>query len=258
MSTSRISKKSKKSILTRSRIRNRNRNHSKMKHSKHNRCSYNNSSYQVYEIPNFLTASECDLLIQIATLKGLAQSEVFELGATNDQVTIKKDHRNSETVWLVKNDDIVERIAKRVAERTNTHINLQEDMQCVHYGKGGVFKEHHDSYTDEELVQVIQNGNRQRFGTFLIYLNDNYTGGETIFPLLPKKIKPKKGKAIYFKNIDDNHTIIPESLHIGSTIKSGEKWIANIWIGIDVDVPECDVTCDVTCDVNCDVDCDVT
>ena len=190
-------------------------------------------SYKVNEIQNFLTHEECDLIIQIATLKGLSASEVFELGATESE-TIDINHRNSETVWLVKNNDIVERIAKRISELTNTSIDLQEDMQCVHYNPGGVFKEHHDAYTDEELVEIIGQGDRQRYSTFLIYLNDGYTGGETLFPRIRKKIVPEKGKAIYFKNIDSKNVIIPESLHVGSRVKTGEKWVANIWIGVDV------------------------
>ena len=190
-------------------------------------------SYKVNEIQNFLTPEECDLIIQIATLKGLSASEVFELGATESE-TIDINHRNSETVWLVKNNDIVERIAKRISELTNTSIDLQEDMQCVHYNPGGIFKEHHDAYTDEELVEIIGQGDRQRYSTFLIYLNDGYTGGETLFPRIRKKIVPEKGKAIYFKNIDAKNVIIPESLHVGSRVKTGEKWVANIWIGVDV------------------------
>jgi len=161
---------------------------------------------------------------------------VFEINEEDDsKESINKAHRNSQTAWLKKNGDIVERIAKRISELTNTPIELQEDLQCVRYQKGGIFKEHFDAYTNEELPAIYKQGNRQRFSTFLIYLNDDFTGGETTFPKLKKTVIPEKGKAIYFKNIDANHVIIPESLHKGSRLKSGEKWIANIWI--DVEAP---------------------
>ncbi len=207
----------------------------KVKRKSHRRAK---TPYTVHEIPHFLTNDECDKIIQIATLKGLTTSEVFEKNELTSTETINKAHRNSETAWLKKNNDIVERIAARIAEITNTSIDLQEDLQCVRYQKGGIFKEHYDAYSEDELCVIYEQGNRQRFSTFLIYLNDGYSGGETTFPKIKKTVIPEKGKAIYFKNINDSHVIIPESLHKGSRIKSGEKWIANIWI--DVDPPEQD------------------
>lgn len=199
------------------------------------------SSYTVHEIPHFLSNEECDKLIQISILKGLETSEVLNFDTTDVSESIDKTHRNSETAWLIKNNDIVESISKRISELTNTPIELQEDMQCVRYQKGGIFKEHYDAYSKEELVSIYKQGNRQRFSTFLIYLNDEYTGGETAFPKLKKTVIPEKGKAIYFKNINSKQEIIPESLHKGSRIKSGEKWIANIWIDVDRLIDEDDI-----------------
>jgi prolyl 4-hydroxylase len=63
----------------------------------------------------------------------------------------------------------------------------------------------------------------------MIYLNDDYSGGETEFPLINKTIYPKTGKAILFKNSDENDYIIFQSLHRGNPIIHGNKWICNIW-----------------------------
>lgn len=225
--------------------RNRRKSHLRSNISKSNTTykSKSSSSYTVHEIPHFLSNEECDKLIQISILKGLETSEVVNFDSNELSESINKAHRNSETAWLKKNNDIVERIAKRISELTNTPLELQEDLQCVRYQKGGIFKEHYDAYSEEELVSIYKQGNRQRFSTFLIYLNDDYTGGETAFPKIKKTVIPEKGKAIYFKNIDSKNEIIPESLHKGSRIKSGEKWIANIWIDLETpsDVQDQDI-----------------
>jgi prolyl 4-hydroxylase len=66
----------------------------------------------------------------------------------------------------------------------------------------------------------------------LIYLNDDFEGGETDFILANRTIIPKKGKAILFYNVDINLTLIPESVHVGRKVRNGTKWIANKWIRV--------------------------
>jgi prolyl 4-hydroxylase len=69
--------------------------------------------------------------------------------------------------------------------------------------------------------------------TILVYLNDNFKGGETSFPMLDKKIKPEKGKAVIFYNTDTNGTILRKSKHAGIPVIEGEKWICNKWIHLN-------------------------
>ena len=107
-------------------------------------------------------------------------------------------------------------------------------MQVVNYQKGGFFKPHYDACEGAKEFCHRMNGNiGPRYLTVLFYLNDNFDGGETVFPKINKTIKPKKGKAIIFKNVDDNGVVINQSLHGGEPILSGEKWIANKWIHIN-------------------------
>lgn len=176
-------------------------------------------SYNVIEIPDFLTHEECDLLIQISKTVGLEKS------LTVDGLNLK--HRTSDTVWLKDNDDIVQQISKKVSVLTNTPITHQELIQVVHYNTGGKFKPHYDA------DNTSSNGTSDRLSTFLIYLNDGYKGGDTTFPVINKSIVPKKGKAIYFYNLDKkNNKLIYEALHQGSPVTEGEKWIANKWIHV--------------------------
>lgn len=76
----------------------------------------------------------------------------------------------------------------------------------------------------------MNQNNGPRYLTVLFYLNDNFDGGETIFPKINKLVKPEKGKAVIFQNVNNNGVIITQALHGGKPVKNGEKWIANKWI----------------------------
>ena len=65
----------------------------------------------------------------------------------------------------------------------------------------------------------------------ILYLNDDYRGGSTFFPHLLRRIRPEKGKALYFHNLrPEAGDWDPLALHTGQRVRSGEKWISNQWI----------------------------
>jgi len=63
-----------------------------------------------------------------------------------------------------------------------------------------------------------------------MYLNDNYTGGETHFKNINKTFKLEKGDALFFSSLNYNNEITNLSMHEGKPVKSGEKWVCNLWI----------------------------
>lgn len=59
----------------------------------------------------------------------------------------------------------------------------------------------------------------KRYYGFHVYLNDNYEGGEVVFPLLDLKIKPNAGDLFFFRsNV--------EFPHYSKKVINGEKWMA--------------------------------
>ena len=106
-----------------------------------------------------------------------------------------------------------------------------EQLQVVRYEKGQQYKAHWDAcYEDHKCVEFMKQGG-QRYATFLLYLNDDFTGGETHFPLRNKKIIPEKGKAALFFNLDENNIDkLENSKHAGLPPTSGIKWMCNVWI----------------------------
>jgi prolyl 4-hydroxylase len=141
--------------------------------------------------------------------------------------------RKSKTAWLNKNDPVVKKIIMRVCSLTNTPFENAEKLQVVKYDKDGYYNEHFDTVTnnktENEKFFLNQGGNR--IITMLIYLNDDFTEGETRFILLNKKIKPPKYSGILFYTLDKKmEKCHPKSYHAGLPIKSGNKYIANVWI----------------------------
>lgn len=184
--------------------------------------------YRIHEFNGFLTPEECDELIQFSMVKGLEPSHVY--AADSDVVDTKT--RVSEQVWVKdKESELVARISDRVSDITGYPISHQEDLQVVHYGIGGRFTPHYDPCVLSKDECVRMNGDAGgRVFTFLIYLNDDCKGGETVFPRANIRVKPEKGKAILFRNLNEDGNLIKKAEHGGEIVTEGEKWICNKWI----------------------------
>lgn len=186
--------------------------------------------YAVMEIENFLTADVCDHIIATAKQKGVVDSTIIDDRGTR---VLDLFTRKSKQTWLTDAEsEEVRNISERVSMITDMPKSHQEDMQVVAYPPGGYYNTHFDASFHPDVIPNMNRGCGPRLYTFLIYLNDDFDGGETDFPEIGVTITPKKGKAILFQNIDANQDLIPESMHAGCPVKHGTKWIANKWVRI--------------------------
>jgi prolyl 4-hydroxylase len=65
----------------------------------------------------------------------------------------------------------------------------------------------------------------------IIYLNEEYDGGVTVFPRIRRRVKPELGKAVLFQNLtEDGKSWDRNALHQAESVASGEKWLSNQWI----------------------------
>lgn len=144
---------------------------------------------------------------------------------------IYKNIRNSKQHWISKYDPLVKPIFEQVSRMFQIPIENAEDLQVVRYLPDQYYNEHHDACCDmnDKCNEFVRKGGQRKL-TVLIYLNNEFTEGNTYFKNLNLKLKPSPGSAIVFfplaKNSSKCH---PLSLHAGLPVKSGEKWIANIW-----------------------------
>lgn len=186
------------------------------------------STYDVLEMENFLTFEECDKIIRLSE-PILEESMVFK----NNDNEYDKSFRISHQTWLNDyNDPVVKKISLKTSELVKKPVENQELLQVVKYNPGGFFKGHYDPCFGSDCESMEINGG-PRLATLIIYLNDDFEGGETYFPIINKIIKPKKGKAVLFYNTDEKGNLIYESFHSGNKITNGVKWICNKWVRIN-------------------------
>ena len=186
---------------------------------------YDNAPSQFREpkvYPNFITKEDANYILDIAE-HNYSESTIVK-GNINEI-------RKSQTYWLSKDDPVAAKIIKNVCKIDGHNIEQAEDIQVVKYEPNGFYREHHDSCcdNDDRCKEFIKDGNR--LVTMLIYLNDDFQGGETRFPNLDKGFKPKKYSGLLFYPMNkDGDKCHENSLHAGMPITKGEKYIANIWI----------------------------
>jgi len=172
---------------------------------------------------NLITEDERDHIIKIARDK-LKTSTVAE----DVDKRVDNKVRVSETAFLShKNDPIVERVMRRCLKNCDRPLCNCESLQVVRYKPGGFYIPHQDAFTGDYGSKHTKNNRKY---TFLVALNDDYEGGETEFPNLNKKYKLEAGDVLKFNNLDNYGFVTGKALHGGNPVKSGEKWICNIWV----------------------------
>ncbi len=137
------------------------------------------------------------------------------------QKTVNENIRKSETAWLSTEDPVVRNVVERCVQRIDRPIENCEHLQVLRYEPGGHYKPHQDAFFDEKNVRLY---------TFILALNDEYEGGETVFPNLKEKYKLKAGDALFFNTLDNYGFDTSKALHGGEPVKNGEKWICNLWV----------------------------
>ena len=142
-----------------------------------------------------------------------------------------KDHRVAQGKWIFdENDMFVERYKLLVCALTGIPISHQEAPHLVMYDVGGKYDAHHDFFhPNTDYYEGHTKVGGQRVVSTLLYLNDNFTGGETAFPKRDIIVKPKTGRILAWRNITLNSELDYNSLHAGKPVISGKKFVLIIW-----------------------------
>jgi hypothetical protein len=164
---------------------------------------------QIFLIENFLSNEECDHYIE------LTQDKVFEEAKINmrGRQLMNKGVRNNDRL-MIFDKDLAETLFKKAVEflplihQDYKILDFNEMLRIYKYSPGQQFKMHHDG-------SYIRNEKEKSFYTFMVYLNDDFEGGETEFEHL-FEVAPKKGSALVFY-----HPL----RHEGKTLISGEKYV---------------------------------
>lgn len=118
----------------------------------------------------------------------------------------------------------------KISAVTSIPAPHMEPPQIFHYAVGQEIKAHHDFLFDG-AHSYGKDGkySGDRLATFLMYLNEDYEGGDLEFPRGGYSYKGKIGDGIFFASQRDGKPD-PMSLHAARPVISGEKYILSQWI----------------------------
>jgi hypothetical protein len=190
---------------------------------------------QVFEAPRlaiverFASPSECAWMIGLARPR-VARATVFDrkLGcATYDEA-----RTNSAVLFNIIETDLVLLVLRaRIAATCGVPTNALEETNVLHYAQGEEFRAHYDFLDTRHpgfKRELLDQG--QRSLTFLVYLNDDFVGGETSFPNLGWSFRGRTGDALLLANVDRSGAPDSKTLHAGLAPSQGEKWLLSQWI----------------------------
>lgn len=139
-----------------------------------------------------------------------------------------KDYRKSLVTLVDEEDSIIKKVKKKIAKSFGLDGKGMEKMQLQKYPEGGYYKEHFDAKSEDHYQK--DKSFSQRKYSIIIYLNDDFIGGETVFPKKNISVKPLQGRLLLFSNmLNETNYVHPFSSHLSNKIVKGEKWILSTW-----------------------------
>jgi hypothetical protein len=188
-----------------------------------------NPSPLVRVFPEFVTDSVCDWLIEQAR-PNLKRALIYDPVGGKDIA----DHMrtNSAAGFDLMHADLVQiAVQTRMSAATGVSIHNFEGPTILHYAPGEQITNHYD-FVNPRIpnyqAEIEKRG--QRIITFLVYLNDDYEGGETDFPELGLRYHGAKGNGIFFTNALPNGEPDLRMVHAGLPPKDNEKWLVSQFI----------------------------
>jgi predicted 2-oxoglutarate/Fe(II)-dependent dioxygenase YbiX len=186
--------------------------------------------------PQVLTQEAIQELLNHAKQSSTTDLSVFDPDKTNE---------TGETSWIVdkgirdtqiiefgdlypKIEDLFKNLVRNIINPFyNVEVRDSEVPQLLKYNVGG----HYAPHIDGRSIWVAPNGDKIwrrstcRDLSIVLFLNDEFEGGEFVFPDLHIQVKPKPGLLVCFPS-DQNY------LHGVNSVKSGERYSIVSWARI--------------------------
>lgn len=169
----------------------------------------NHLNDKIFTISNVLTPEECERYINMTEQMGYAEAPV----TTSRGPKMIPDFRNNERV-MYDTPELAEEIWQKLKDyipnyrNTNKQaVGLNERLRFYKYHPGQEFKEHMDG-------RYRRNQYESSLMTLLIYLNGDFTGGETTFR--DATVVPETGLGLIFQH---------KVLHAGAPVIDGIKYV---------------------------------
>ena len=185
------------------------------------------NSPRIWTADGFATPGECDWLIERARDK-LQPAKMYDRA---ERVTRFNAIRNNSDYFfnVVESGLLMVLLRVRISLLVSLPVPHMEPPQMLHYAPGQELRAHFDFLRDNNSPYGENNYQGNRVVTFLLYLNEGYEGGHTHFIRADLRHRGRRGDAVFFANLKGGE---PDrmSLHSGTAVESGEKWLLSQWI----------------------------
>jgi prolyl 4-hydroxylase len=185
---------------------------------------------RVCAFSDFIRPEICQFLISMADGR-LVPARVYD--PVNREDIVAAHRNNTVATFDVFTAELVHVLLQaRMSAACGISDRMMEAPTVLHYSPGQEIQNHYDfvdpKTTPDYPGEIERNG--QRIITFLVYLNEDYDGGETDFPKLGLSHKGRLGDALFFVNALPDLSPDFRALHAGRPTTRGEKWIVTQFI----------------------------
>lgn len=180
---------------------------------------------QLFVVPNILDAKLCEQLI-IRSKRHFAPSKVIgkayaqsNSGRTSDTALVRDIAR-----------DIEQKVTQHISKVMGIHPAYCEPLQIQRYEPGQSYQNHADWFDEKHPgYQQAMKDQGQRTWTCLLYLNDDFEGGDTYFTQAQQVVKPVAGAACIWNNLQASGDVNTQAYHEGKPVTKGNKFILTAW-----------------------------
>jgi len=179
-------------------------------------------------LADVLDAEECAELIELSRPR-LTPSTFVDPGSGRDVVS--EERTSFGMFFRLGENALVARLDRRISALMQLPLENGEGFQVLRYLPGAQASPHFDFLQPSNAANrasLARSG--QRVSTLIAYLNDVESGGETVFPKIGLGVLPQRGNAVYFEYCNGRSQVDEQSLHAGSPVLAGEKWVLTKWM----------------------------
>ena len=186
--------------------------------------------YGVFVVENYIDRDKAEQLLTIARNCEEERLKVISAESSPENIILVEDERRvSNRIILGSHQSTINRLIREAyLELTERFIGEPlawfETPQILHYSPGGFYIKHADSENMDPETGCWHKA-IDRDLSLLIYLNDDYVGGELFFEKFNYTLKPKAGMAVMFPS--DNRY-----MHEAQTLFEGERYAIVSWAAV--------------------------
>jgi hypothetical protein len=185
---------------------------------------------------NFVSKEDCNTILDILCSPNFnwEKAKIFTEYGSISNATIPGHMASYSKIELENFSQIISKIKQTISIETGHPVENIADPIPTRYTTRSKFDSHYDfialnSEIEDGYKKLLDQGGN-RVASAILNLNEDFSGGETYFDRLCKAVWPNKGQLIYFRYDYDDPTTNLKTIHTGSVVEYGNKYVLVFFI----------------------------